>query len=936
MKFSEFADFLAQLEETSSRLRITEILANLLKKAQSEEVDKICYLSLGRLAPFYAGIEFNLAEKLMVKVLARAFMISEEEVKKQYKKVGDLGEVGYRLKIESRKRQAGDLKVNEVYKKLLDLAQEGGQGSVERKINQMAELLGQADSLGVKYLVRIPLGRVRLGFSELTILDALSWLVSGDKTSREEIETAFNLRADIGQIAQIIKEKGLKGLKKISLCLGVPLMPALCQRLPTADEMIEKMGQVAVEPKYDGTRCLGGMTGVYVFNKGFVPIKDIRENDLVLTHLGRFKKVIAVSKRKIDKGEKVFLFQTFLGNEFKVTEGHKFLTFKKEKISWRSVEEIESRDWLVFPKPRLKTSLKPPRVLTLEDDSGYKKKIILSRNFFRFLGFWIGDGFTNTYHGNKRVGITFNARTERKLMEEYRKIVSQTLKINKISINERRGAINLYWKDWLFLKWLCKEFRINQHGKAIPLWFANIKPSNFGAFLRGWREADGTDRHSHGFRVTTKERELASFGQLLALQFGEVAGLRRETVKIPNKNYSLAYYNLIFPGTTKHAVFWENFLLIKVLKKRQIRRDPRMIVYNLQVADDESYLTSLASLHNCQIHFSQRSLYKNKNELVLFDFKPKGFIKIFTRNLEDVTYMFPDIAKAAFSEIKAQEVILDGEAIGIDPKTGKFLPFQETIKRKRKYDIREMAKEIPLKYFCFDILYKDGKELLAAPFDKRRKILETVLSSKNRILVLSPQIVTKDPERLRAFHDEQKEKGLEGVVVKKWQAPYDPGRRGFTWVKFKEEESKKGGGLADTLECVVMGYYKGKGKRAGFGIGAFLVGVRENQDSDIFLTISKIGTGLSDEQWREMNRRCEAVKAKEKPKQYQVSKNLLPDVWCDPEIVVEIQADNITVSPIHTAGLALRFPRLVRFRDLKAAEEATTLQEAKKLYQMQK
>jgi len=175
---------------------------------------------------------------------------------------------------------------------------------------------------------------------------------------------------------------------------------------------------------------------------------------------------------------------------------------------------------------------------------------------------------------------------------------------------------------------------------------------------------------------------------------------------------------------------------------------------------------------------------------------------------------------------------------------------------------------------------------------------------------------------------------LEGVVVKKWEAPYDPGRRGYTWVKFKQEKGKKGGGLADTLDCVVMGYYRGRGKRAEFGIGAFLVGVRRGGE---FLTISKVGTGLSDEQWREMYRKCQrsSVKSQEKPKKYVVAKELVPDVWCQPKIVVEVEADNITKSPTHTAEYALRFPRLVQFRDDRSPRDATTLKEAEKLYRLQ-
>ena len=308
-------------------------------------------------------------------------------------------------------------------------------------------------------------------------------------------------------------------------------------------------------------------------------------------------------------------------------------------------------------------------------------------------------------------------------------------------------------------------------------------------------------------------------------------------------------------------------------------------------------------------------------------------MRIFTRNLENVTQMFPDLVKAVFSEVKAQEAILDGEGIGFDPKTKKFLPFQETIKRKRKYGISLKTKEIPLKYFVFDLLYQNGKSCLKMPFSKRRQILVKTVSLKGKTIVLSPQIVIENAAKLRCYHDEQIKKGLEGVVVKKWQAPYDPGKRGYTWVKFKQEEGKKGGGLTDTLDCVVMGYYQGRGKRAIFGIGGFLVGVRRGSN---FLTISKIGTGLTDKQWREMRRRCEKVKARQQPKEYQVDKNLFPNVWCLPKIVVEIEADNITRSPIHTAGYALRFPRLVRFRDDKNPGQVTTLVEAIKLYKLQK
>lgn len=586
MTFKRLAIYFSQLEETASRNRITEILADLLKKANKSEVDKICYLSLGRLAPIYAGIEFNLAEKMMIRVLSQAYSVNEKKMKKEYKKIGDLGEVARKY---DKREKSKPLSVSQVYEQLFKIANDSGGGSVERKIGGLAKLLDELDGESAKYVVRIPLGKLRLGFSDLTILDALSWLVGKDKSKRKEIEEAYNNRADIGHIAQIVKNKGLKGLRRIKVQIGVPIMPALCQRLPTAEKMVEKLGKMAVEPKYDGTRL--------------------------------------------------------------------------------------------------------------------------------------------------------------------------------------------------------------------------------------------------------------------------------------------------------------------------------------------------------QVHFSKKKKWEQKEDQLAFDFQPKGFVQTFTRNLENTTHMFPDLVEAVFKEVKAKEAILDCEAIGYDPKTGKFLPFQETIKRKRKYGIGRKAKEIPLKFFCFDILYKNGQDLLKKPFNKRREILEKTLSSKNKIILLTPQMVTEDPKELRKYHDEQIKKGLEGVIVKKWREPYDPGRRGYTWVKLKQERGKKGGGLADTLDCVVMGHYKGKGKRASFGLGAFLVGVKNKGK---ILTVSKIGTGLTDDQWREMYKRCRQVKVKEKPKEYQVNKNLRPDTWCLPKIVVEIEADNITKSPIHAAKYALRFPRLIKFRDDKSPSEATTLKETEKLYKLQK
>ena len=151
-------------------------------------------------------------------------------------------------------------------------------------------------------------------------------------------------------------------------------------------------------------------------------------------------------------------------------------------------------------------------------------------------------------------------------------------------------------------------------------------------------------------------------------------------------------------------------------------------------------------------------------------------------------------------------------------------------------------------------------------------------------------------------------------------------------MKFKEEEGQEGK-LADTIDAVVMGYYRGEGKRAGFGIGAFLVGVRKGEE---FVTVTKIGTGVTDELWKELRHKLGSLAVSEKPKEYaRVNVMLIPDVWVAPRIVVEVTGDDLTKSPTHGAGYAIRFPRLVHVRTDKSAGQATTTREIASLYRQQ-
>ncbi len=588
MIFNYFGRYLQKLEETTSRNEITAILANLFKKAQETEITHLCYLLLGSLAPKYQGLEFGLAEKMAIRIISQTTERPEKEVIKYFKKEGDLGKTLAFFR-QGERKPPKELGINEVYYQLVEIAQDHGLGSSERKVKRAILLLKSLDSLASGYVIRIILGRLRLGFSDTTILDALSWLKEGNKSLRPQIEAAYNVSADIGIVAKNFIAKGLKGIKKIEPRVGIPIRSALAERLPDAKSILEKMkGECFVEPKYDG------------------------------------------------------------------------------------------------------------------------------------------------------------------------------------------------------------------------------------------------------FRV--------------------------------------------------------------------------------------------------QVHVDKNASESRDKNLGLFDEQERGLIKIFSRNMEDVTTMFPEIVKA-IKEIKASSFILDGEAIGYNRETGKFLPFQETAQRKRKYQVAKMAEEVPLKTYFFDLLYLNKKSFMNTIFRERRKNLERLLNSYNsneKVNVIESKLV-KRPQEIEGALSLHLKKGLEGIVCKKPDTFYQAGARNFNWVKLKKTGEKK---LIDTVECLIMGYYRGRGKRANFGIGAFLVGVYDKRN-DRFLTISKIGTGLSDGQWRDLKKRVDQIKVKEMPKNYLVGKNLTPDVWAEPILVVEIQSDSVSVSPAHSAKLALRFPRMVRLR-AKNPEQITTVTEIKKIYQMQK
>lgn len=585
MSFAFLANYFQRLEMITSRNKMVEILAELFKRADKEEIDKICYLLQGRVAPLFTPIEFGMADKMIIRSLSLSSGLSTTEVSKLFKKEGDLGIVVEKLARNEnlslfRKEKKKDLPVEEVFNELYRVAKASGEGSQETKISILSYLLQQLDALSCRYIVRIPTAKLRLGFSDMTILDALSFMLKGDKSKRSEIETAYNVRPDLGFIAKVVKEKGTKGLRGVKPEPGTPILMARAERLSSGQEIIDKIGRCGVEPKMDGFR-------------------------------------VAVHKNN-------------------------------EKV-------------------------------------------------------------------------------------------------------------------WMF-----------------------------------------------------------------------------------------------------------------------------------------------------------------------------------SRNMEEVTSMYPDLIEAVLQQIKVKKAIFEGEALAFNPKTSEFLPFQETVQRKRKYEIEKMAKDIPLKLICFDCLYLDNQNLIHQSFIERRKKLEEIVVVKNKEidrLLLSELTIVESPKDLEIKFNEAISRGLEGIIAKKLNGTYRAGARDFNWIKYKRGFA--GRKLTDTIDCLVLGYDFGQGKRTDFGIGDFLIGVYDNKH-DLFKTVAKIGTGLSDSEWKEMARRLNKIKTKGKPVLYEVDKMMVCDVWAKPEVVVVIKADEITRSPIHTCGrikdepgYALRFPRLVEFRSDKKPEDATTEKEIIEMFKEQ-
>ncbi|MBN2127285.1 MAG: ATP-dependent DNA ligase [Candidatus Diapherotrites archaeon] len=316
--------------------------------------------------------------------------------------------------------------------------------------------------------------------------------------------------------------------------------------------------------------------------------------------------------------------------------------------------------------------------------------------------------------------------------------------------------------------------------------------------------------------------------------------------------------------------------------------------------------------------------HKNKDEVI-----------IFSRKQENMTAMFPELVKGIQEQIKAEKVIFEGEALAFNEKEKKFYPFQITMQRKRKYGVKEKSEEVPLTLFCFDLMYLNGKNLMDLTLTERRKSLNSIIGKGKRIK-LTDSILASDAKTLEKFFNESVSKGLEGIIAKDLNAKYIAGARKFAWIKLKKSYNDE---LNDSMDLVIIGFFKGKGKRTQFGVGALLCAVFDSIEHS-FKSVAKIGTGLSEEQLKELNELLSVISLKEKP--LNVVSEIIPDVWVEPKYVIEVIADEITRSPIHAAaksennGLALRFPRMIQFRQDKNPEDATTENELISLFERNK
>jgi DNA ligase-1 len=313
-------------------------------------------------------------------------------------------------------------------------------------------------------------------------------------------------------------------------------------------------------------------------------------------------------------------------------------------------------------------------------------------------------------------------------------------------------------------------------------------------------------------------------------------------------------------------------------------------------------------------------------------------IMLYTRNLENVTSQHPELI-TLIRTLKSKKFIIEGEVVAINEESGELLPFQELMHRRRKYSIQEAIEKYPTCVFLFDILKLNEEDLLDKPYTDRRKLLEGIVKESDH-LKLATAIVTDNATDMEKFFNYSIESGCEGIMAKSVQldSVYQAGARGWIWIKFKRSYQK----MRDSIDVVVVGAYMGHGRRA-MTYGALLCAVL-NRNEGTYETICKLGSGFTDDNLKDFISKFEEIKRETKPIQIKTLIKPEPDIWFEPKFIAELIGDEITLSGVHPAGfgviransgLAIRFPRFIRWREDKSLEDITTTEEIIDMYKRQ-
>ena len=317
--------------------------------------------------------------------------------------------------------------------------------------------------------------------------------------------------------------------------------------------------------------------------------------------------------------------------------------------------------------------------------------------------------------------------------------------------------------------------------------------------------------------------------------------------------------------------------------------------------------------------------------------KQKNTIVIFSRSLENITSYYPDIVEKISKLIISEDVILEAEIVAMNSNSGNFLPFQELMHRRRKYEINEAVVKYPITVNFFDVLFSNGKNCMEMEYAERRKLLEKIIIEDDFSRLIQMSIINSEEQVLEVLENSINS-GCEGLMLKQLNSTYRAGIRGSNWLKLKREYQND---LGDSLDLVVVGAFFGKGRRTG-KYGTLLVATY-NDEEDTFPSICKVGTGFTDERLDQLYQILSSkVTLKKNPR---IVSEMEANVWFEPELVIEIVASEITLSPIHKTaigkikedtGLALRFPKFTgKIRTEKNSEDASTDEEIIALYKVQ-